>query len=590
MKQRFTLLAIFMSIFYYSYSQTLHHTYHDRAIDVSHVLVKGHGGQWIVGGATGTFQGWPNFLPYLMAVDDEGQIVWDSYFASVGPTEIGLVSDIIYDEAAAVYYVSVYESGCDYGLPSYIHQLDTEGNINWTVENESFYHFDNMEVMLGLGILGQAPYSAVLSLINDEGVLIKEHNFYDEYGLFAQDVATMGYGKAVVIGTDVLLITDWLPQEVEITASFEVEEGLEVELIPSNQNIAVLCRETLYLLNQELQELESIDIIDMGVPVKMKSTTEQVHVLFFKNDKYLIATYDSSLNLQTTTNLGAGYYQPTDFIIDDNQITVVGNTRSRIIDAPNNYGGYNGFYDNLGSDIYLQTWDMGQSNSSGVDVALDPFTFTDTLTLLEDEYCGFNGLGAMSIQIDGIEVKVTNNGTATINNLELNAGNFPCAYICPTTITATYSYDNLDLGPGESTVLSFGDYQTFFMPFDSLYEFCIWASGVNDRLDDNFTDNKSCLLFTPGGLVDIDEKEQLSFDWSMAPNPANNILNVIANNPLPENSVVYIQNLVGQTVSQKNVEKGSNQVMFDISMLPGGTYLLKIVSGTQHNSRLWMKY
>ena len=65
----------------------------------------------------------------------------------------------------------------------------------------------------------------------------------------------------------------------------------------------------------------------------------------------------------------------------------------------------------------------------------------------------------------------------------------------------------------------------------------------------------------------------MPLDWLIAPNPANSILNVSVNNPLPENYVIYIQKLMGQAVAQKMIGEGSKQVMFDVSTLPGGTYL-----------------
>lgn len=122
------------------------------------------------------------------------------------------------------------------------------------------------------------------------------------------------------------------------------------------------------------------------------------------------------------------------------------------------------------------------------------------------------------------------------------------------------------------------------------------AAGGNssDAIHYNFTDNN------PGGskqyyrlrqedldgrtkfstvvLIKGNKPEQLAIT-GIYPNPASTEVNVLLDAPLRDQLTLLVINTAGKTVMQKlvNAEAGSNTIPLNISTLPGGSYLVKLV-------------
>lgn len=77
------------------------------------------------------------------------------------------------------------------------------------------------------------------------------------------------------------------------------------------------------------------------------------------------------------------------------------------------------------------------------------------------------------------------------------------------------------------------------------------------------------------------EEQFVNNDFSVAPNPAVNISNLVFKSDAKGTAVITVTDRIGNTVIQNRVEvgEGDNRKQLDVSKLPGGMYFVKIQSG-----------
>jgi len=70
--------------------------------------------------------------------------------------------------------------------------------------------------------------------------------------------------------------------------------------------------------------------------------------------------------------------------------------------------------------------------------------------------------------------------------------------------------------------------------------------------------------------------------FSIYPNPANSMIRIKSSVPLPEGSKIYIFDLIGRNVMEKNFCRGNiiSEISVDVSSLQKGLYIVKLISGT----------
>lgn len=147
-------------------------------------------------------------------------------------------------------------------------------------------------------------------------------------------------------------------------------------------------------------------------------------------------------------------------------------------------------------------------------------------------------------------VLIKNVGQNTVDSVRLNhLVSFPI--ICGYDVTASY-FSNLSLAPGDSVWIDFGwmgEHIANYTAGDSLTrDYCIYSSNPNGIVDLNVGNDVSCetQFF---GTVGLDE--QVKIDFSIYPNPSNDVINI--KTPIDFDGKVRVLDQLGRTVIHQSL-------------------------------------
>ena len=166
-------------------------------------------------------------------------------------------------------------------------------------------------------------------------------------------------------------------------------------------------------------------------------------------------------------------------------------------------------------------------------------------------------------------IEVTNTGSKSVHSFWINTGFGPTQGVnCSGGINAKQIYySGLDLQPGSSVWLPFGDINALFQE-DYPYEFCFWTSGPNITPDIYHLDDVYCSSF----IVPTDNIEKESI--LITPNPANTEIHVQAIHPMDTGSW-EIFNLQGMRLLSGPLAADSTAQTISIHNLSPGIYVLR---------------
>ena len=583
MYYRISLLVVVSLVYANLNAQKLHHSYHFSPIDVAACITISPNGNYLIGGSTGQFQGWPSFRPYLMAIDPQGNVLWEHIFSDIDHTELGIIEDIAFDEEQGIAYVVSFTSGCDYGLPNALYQVTSEGEVTLltTLEND----VKNISFIPNLGPVIQYNYYDILHYYDVETATLLEIDALEGSSFFAQSIVTDNSTRLAIVAISraaLLTFSDSIPI---LVAEENVAMGRDISYLPSDDAFIVMGLKKLYKLDGNNMEKENtINIENWGFPHRIQCTNDKVYVLFYKDEAFSIIVFDHLLNFVEEFDLSPAYNNPTDFIIQDDRLVITGYANASL-------SGHSYFllYENLGSDFFVRSYELGQGSLSDIDISLDAITCSDTTVSINEDFSCSNTSGIMSLYFSGIQVEVTNHSDSVLNSIVLNTGNNNCSFICPSASTLSKSFNNLSLQPGQSTVLTFGDYNTSLVPYQENYEFCIWASSPNGMLDDDFTDNVTCMPVDVTTIVSTHTPQQAYEHIEVYPNPATDVLHIKTSRSIPGNTTISVTNLMGEKLI--SVETQHNQQVFelDIEHLPSGVYVIYLEQPDVTFTQKWVK-
>jgi hypothetical protein len=579
-----SLLTILTTI-----AQPFNHSFHRSAINLGYTLYEGQNDQYLIGGATGQFAGWPNFDGYLMSIDTMGNILWEYTLNGNDFSEIRHINHITYADSIGYYLVSTSETGCDYGTPDGIHMIDSSGILVWSGPMDFIDNGVNkFEYLHDFDLLVQSPNSGTLYNYDILGFLQAEYTLFSDPSITIEDILKTKDPKVALMSRHHVFMTDWSQSTniVQATASFD-EEVLLIDYMETNESMIVVTEERIVRLDGDNLSEQGLSLLgEWGTPVETYCSSDHIYLLMVDYNQYTLVTYDSALNLIEELPLEVtSRASISDFIVKNGQLTCLGNLHSR----PAYYTDFVPFYNNRGSDIYIRSWDLDQEIQSAMDVSLSEVTVDDTTVVVaENEFCEYSSL-SMNITYSNIRVKITNNGADILNEVALSTANFPCSFFCPATVTNAVYYTGVDLQPGESTVLYFGNHQTYFSPFSSNFSLCIWASSPNGLIDNNLADNLSCLSISVDPVVSTNEVNPDSPEIQVYPNPTTDYLHLRTSMPSFEKVSLSITNMLGNTLMSRHISSFGYEYSLDVHSLPPGVYLLHFNSGARKRSIRWVK-
>lgn len=190
-----------------------------------------------------------------------------------------------------------------------------------------------------------------------------------------------------------------------------------------------------------------------------------------------------------------------------------------------------------------------------------------------------------AVTIPSFSITVQNNGNTNIHRLNLNL-DLPVAVLseCYENQSISKPYENLNLEPGGSIVINWGEQVVYFNddPSDLTLEFCAWPSLPNNHLETNNDNDVACTT-----ALLLADHEPAFVDFNNAFNAATDILYLEFNSPI-KSATANIYNSMGQLMQTAQINELSGQL--DMSGLPDGAYFINIQAGNQLGWGRFTKY
>lgn len=508
-------------------AQSLHHTYNKNEINLGQAIIKGHGGHYLIGGSVGQVS--TRFYEvedkpdaYVALIDAEGNIVWNR-FLEVGGQNAD-VRALAYDSEAAIYYVLTPSNSCDFQRPLKIHQIDTTGTLlgSWEL-NDQLRYLENMVFLDGLGLFFYSdrsynqttlldedyqPVFATFLWLSDEDI----DNYVYEAIQYKSRSFALTRTKDIIsarITEDTLTIDEVYPMPFQ---------GVSIDYMPSENALINLTQGRIYKHGEYfLDTIASASVEGLGIPLKVQCTDDLIYALFAIEDKihYRLVTIDPDLNNQAEVAYWRNHERIVEWITDGDKVIAIGTISSP--DVIREIGDRYMQWYNKGSDTFLRSFDQTGISSTGVDVLLDSLKYDSLSAVLVDSISGQPA--KLYLDYYGLSVEATNQGVLPVNSLTINIGDIGDSRFCKYTETTTRTFHDLDISPGETKTIYFGDHYApdvlLYSSWDTVqtqYDHCMWAANVNGKLDDAYDNNITCLTLDPTSYALAEEETILGVD------------------------------------------------------------------------------
>ncbi|MBX2871874.1 MAG: T9SS type A sorting domain-containing protein [Saprospiraceae bacterium] len=539
----------------------------------ANVVTPVEGDQWLVGGEVGRFYGFPAFSPYLAMIDGQGNLIWEKRITNILGTERGLVNKII-PTIKGTFLVLGEASGCDYGLPGFIAEYDIEGN---QLSFKEVFEVGQLAVQLPSGDLlsGHPQWSNFGRVDLDEG-LIWEQQLYFSHQFRLRDLALSPDGQAYALGERWLFQFD--PEEGEILVDIPIEAGVKLLSLKDQNGIWLLQEEKLQRFDAELELIREIELNSNIEYYALQEINEEIYLMGRNaNQETAVLVYDENLDPLREFNVMDRHFLVEDLAYRNGELIFVGNKIAGEFEGELDmyYGEWP--FRVKGSHIFTQAFDtVGQRVENQLDIAVEGISYQGTPT---PEELGYD---CQSISFPEVEVKIENKGEEVLEEVSLNSRFNRCQGICASAFTYFYTFENLNLAPGESISLPVGDIHAPGIPEQDEVELCFWISKPNGKIDSQGANDISCQRLLINDVSDVGEKEGLS----LFPNPTTRLLNLDMDQGLRADQEGRIYNTLGQVLHTFIVPQGINRKQLDIQHLAPGSYYLSL---GDHNKK-FIKY
>jgi hypothetical protein len=164
-------------------------------------------------------------------------------------------------------------------------------------------------------------------------------------------------------------------------------------------------------------------------------------------------------------------------------------------------------------------------------------------------------------------IKVTNTGQVPVQSFWVNT-KFNYAvnlYICGPTPAKEVFYDNLNLLPGDSIWVDFGDIDVYNQ-YSYPTKICFWTSAPNHNPDNLSTDDLLCKT----AIVPIKEVQNIGIN--ITPNPADNFFEITQEIPFSSQNQWKLINNLGKLVLSGKTTAGTTTFVVPTESLPSGVY------------------
>jgi hypothetical protein len=524
-------------------------------------------GRWLVAGRGVPFPGalYADTLS-VVAFDDAG-VVLTRHYLDLPPMEVRWI-DAVLALPDGGYIVDVQLNGCDFGGDRLLRCVGPDGQTLWDVEG----HFNGMELLPDGAVLAYSSarlskYKLTTGALEwdyelPENVFIYDLHFLSPGGDFlavgspdAQywhnngtldnpDYALVNFSN---LGPTFGLLTKLTPGFNGEFLSYEYVQGRFCS-IDSTANVVVTSIDPPFVVND-------FAYLPTGLAVVGRQEADNFLVRYDGNGQVLE-------NYPVPEYWQQGWY----LAARDSALAVAGND----VSGPGSFG----------SNFHQPTFETGIAlwfrsyagpaptpplPDAGVTFALRQSPVSVTAV---PEF-GMPGDSIYTLSGGNYRVWVRNWGSVPVQDVNLNVrfGRDEYSFICFSTPAQQKRYTGLDLAPGESVWLEFGD--ILALNQDTLPEtICFFTSSPNETPDGAHENDYSCVSIFTG------TSEAASADLRLFPNPASTAVFLVEPDGKPQAYRLF--DARGRLVQTGEV---SDRQSIDVAALPAGMYWLSVGQG-----------
>lgn len=578
-KIRFLLLVLFSLSFFLIHSQNIEKTFRPEFFSTVNFITPYGEDKILIGGeGRKDFKSKPVAL--LTMIDTIGNSLWEYDFTQNFPSYYEQIEVLDVQVKNDEYFVSVGASCCcDVGPPApHLFKIDETGQIldsTATIRYSGLVEFGDKHASIN--------YFSVSILDENFQYLVSDYLFPSSHFYNLTDIA---FAKnQLLVSTikhdDLCGLVRLTVQDFGLGIYSVDEECLgysEIENIESNGDglIYIQNENHIIALDSALNAVNEIFLPDSAKVINLKYEQDRLLVFMDSMSNYFVRIYGDDLNqlneIAFEQNLKI---IPKDGFLRLGKLYVVGEERSLHQDS----SPYSFIEEDSRSTIFFRTYNLDGINEFPMhDIGISEVT-TNGPALSSPNLCNyyeFPDCGPTeTIKYDDVAVTITNYGDQTLNECTVNAriehcGN--CSYFCARTFTFSKKYENLNLSPGASVEVQFGDIIVGDQPVSAIKELCLWTANPNNFIDKDISNDHSCLDV----IVKVDEVVMDATEVELYPNPSNTGEVFLDTKIVDKQKRVIIFDSFGKIVEESIIENGVSSTMLNVNDLAKGIYFINI--------------
>lgn len=447
---------------------------------------------------------------------------------------------------------------CDINLPRHNLYFDLAGNLLWEKEEDPVDPNTYIEIKLLPGpgntywmFRGGAPIQ--FDLNGDSiGVAPSSLPLFKGY-------TTTGTGNLLTYGQGLALYN---PSLTNIQLGLSNTEILKADVLPDSRYV-VLTETSLLILDSNFnieKEIYHGITWDPEQPMDMTANSDNIWLLAQTVPKQLLH-YDTALTLLENKTIPAGAaFQPKLLASDDQRLALTGEE----------YG--------MPYTQVVSVRSMPEDEIS-FDATADAAVI-DVISTKPPTGYFWSSPFSHSIVFDSVYVVVKNEGSATLQEVTVNASLGSITYICQEYFYYQGTFSDLNLQPGESIQLEIGKITQrapFVLP--TVTTLCFWTTLPNDSLDYNGMNNGTCRDFQ---VIVSDNEPQYVAPLNISPNPATDHFLIQWPGDPNVDAIVQMFDITGRLISERRVT--GSECSLQRENIPAGIYQVIL---TDDNGRVY---
>ena len=583
-KIRYSLLFLFLSFFLSAYGQNVEKIFRPGFFSTPTDMIPFGDNQILIGGV-----GRNDIIrvtnSILVSLDTLGNVLWIHDFVQNFPSSYERIDikDVFTEDNNIIAVVQAL-NWCDTsGGSATVFKMNSEGQV--LEQSSGLQHYSEL-VKCG-DEYGSVSYSFFSTW--DSIYQVKSTKYFDQSinngGYLSDLICWESFYLASVINNDyscgLIKVT---PTEIFQYYSLE---GECIGYLNSNiQNIEKLVSGEIFiqndhriaLLDSSLNELDEMIFPDSSEIVKFKIFENNLIFIIDSLSKYSVKVFDKDFNLLHNVDFEDELKLiPKQTFIKNNKLYVAGEERSKHLLTDDE----SWIEDDSRSSIFFRTYNLTEVNEFPYhDIGLSQISIAE-FPVGSDSNCNFYQLpecGATeNIEYKNVFVTISNYGNTLIDSCTVNGrvkfcGN--CNSICGRTQTYSMNYENLNLMPGESKEVLFGDILIRDQPQVDVHELCLWTANPNSFIDKNIDNDESCLE----SIVALNELTEVGISIDIFPNPSSSGEVNLSITSIDESKIVNIFDALGRIVGTNFLKNHESDLSINVSNYSKGVYFISVKS------------